>query len=362
MTSDSIVIVLVHYHAGAWLPRAISALRTDLDRSGLGAELIVVDNGSDPTEADQIRNLPVRCLDAGGNRGYAGGVNLGVAASQADFIFVMNPDVEVLPGCLTALLAALKSDAAAVGPHFYWDRERRLSLPPTERRTRRHELLRSLAERNAGAASMARRLWRTHARRHWLATGPLPSTNLSGALLGFRRDAWDRVGPFDEGFKLYYEENDWLERLRIAGLRSYYIRSAEAVHYYNQSAAHSPEAAAWFHESAIRFGRRYYGEWFAGLRSTVVRAIPSTAPPPSLHLERPSFDPYPLGSGDSTVWVEVSPSTLGFPAAAELLTLPRTPWSLPEDVGRHLANGRYGLRLVDERGREGPEFSFVSRG
>ena len=170
----------------------------------------------------------------------------------------MNPDVLVLPGCLPALLAALRAGAAVAGPRFYWDRGRRLLLPPAELRTRREELLRLLAGKRGGWAARARRRWRRHARRHWEAREPLPSHALSGSLLALRRSAWEAVGPFDEGFRLFFEETDWLLRARRQGLAGRYVPAAEAVHLYSQSAA--PRAA----------------------RRSVVRGVGAALPPPSL--------------------------------------------------------------------------------
>jgi hypothetical protein len=40
---------------------------------------------------------------------------------------------------------------------------------------------------------------------------------LTGACLAISRDAWDAIGPFDEEFFLYGEEDDWQRRARSAG-------------------------------------------------------------------------------------------------------------------------------------------------
>jgi len=41
---------------------------------------------------------------------------------------------------------------------------------------------------------------------------------LSGALLAFRRDTWNIVGPMDDRYHLYFEEDDWLCRIARAKL------------------------------------------------------------------------------------------------------------------------------------------------
>lgn len=352
----SVAAVFVHYHAATWLAGAVASLRRDLERHGVGSEIIVVDNGSRPAERDLLLGLPASYVDAGANRGYAGALNLGVSQTKADYLFLLNPDVEVLPGCAAALLDVLEAGAAVAGPRLYWDRTRRLLLPPTETRTRRSELLRTLAPWHGSLARVARRRWRRHARAHWLAREPLASWALSGAFLALRRDAWARVGPFDERFKLYFEETDWLERARRQGLRGCFVPAARAVHFYNQSAAREPAAGAWFAESSRRFERRYYGAWFLSAKERIGAWLPAVAPLPAPRHERPPE----VDVGPRPAWVEVSPSPLGFPAAAERLSHPEHDrWTLPADVWDHLAPGTYSGRVVDDGGEETHGFSFT---
>ena len=358
----SLAAIFVHYHAAHWLAAAVASLRADLRRDGLEAEVVVVDNGSQPSERERLRSLGVTYVDAGNNRGYAGALNLGIAHTKADYLLLLNPDIEVLPHCCSALLEVLANGTAIAGPRLYWDRAQRLLLPPTERRTRSSELLRIGAPWHDRLASLARRRWRRHAQAHWLTSQPRTSWTLSGAFLGVRRDALARVGPFDEGFKLYFEETDWLERARRRGLRGCLVSAARAVHFYNQSAAQEPAARAWFAESARRFERRYYGAWFVRAKEQVGAWGPAArhgGPRPSEG--RPTVDLDVLKpKGLTPAWLEVSPSPLGFPAAAEPLPHPVPErWTFPADVWQHLAPGTYHGRVVDASGREPLAFSFT---
>src|SRR6185295_4708557 len=241
-----LAVILVHYHTPDLAVDAVGALRVDLAAAGLAAEWLLVDNGSDAAERSRLDSLGVRRIDPGTNLGYAGGVNLGMASCTAEVVVLMNPDVLVLPGCVPALLGRLQAGAAVAGPAFFWDRGRRLLLPPGEARSRREELFAVLAGRDERWAARARRRWRRHARRHWESRSPLASHALSGGLLAIRRSAWERVGPFDEGFRLFFEETDWLLRARRHGVRSEYVPGAEAIHLYHQSAGAEPRARQWF--------------------------------------------------------------------------------------------------------------------
>lgn len=345
-----LAVILVHYRTPDLAVGAVEALRQDARGSDLEIEGILVDNGSDEAGRTLLESLSFERIDPGTNRGFAGGVNLGIARSRAERIVVMNPDVRVLPGCLGALMDALSAGAAVAGPRFYWDEGRRMLLPPAEERSRRSELLALSAVRGEGWAVHARRHWRRNALRHWEARRPLASYALSGSLLALTRAAWDRVGPFDEGFRLYFEETDWLRRLERTGLPARYVPAAEAIHLHGRSAIQEPLSGQWFEQSARRFRERHYGRWFADLLERLDRRLPRQAPAPLATVPRGGLD---LDDRSFPLWIEVSPNPAGFPAAAEQLTAPpEGPWKLSGEIAERLADADLTLQVVDARGRE----------
>ena len=314
-----LAVILVHYHSPDLVASALAALREDLADARIEVEWLVVDNGSDPEERDLLDRLDAVRIDAGGNLGYAGGVNLGVSRSSADLLVLMNPDVLVLPGCLPALIESLSGEAAIAGPRFFWDGQRRLILPPLEIRTRLGELSALFAARSARWAKRARRSWRRNARRHWQARDPLPSYALSGGLLALRRSTWEEVGPFDDRFQLFFEETDWLLRAKRRGVPSFYVPAAQAVHLHGQSTIREPRSQQWFEESARRFRRLHYGDWFNRLLELLDRRLPEaaavTASPPGPGATSGVDTGGP--AADFPLWIEVSPVPTGVPAAAE---------------------------------------------
>jgi GT2 family glycosyltransferase len=348
-----LAVILVHYHTPELAAAAVEALRADLAGTALEVEWLLIDNGSDAPGRARLESLPVERIDPGTNLGYAGGINLGMARSTAELVVLMNPDVLVLPGCLLALLDELRAGAAVAGPRFYWDPGRRLVQPPAELRTRREELMALLAGKSLRWAALARRRWRRHARQHWEARAPLSSHSLSGSLLALRRSAWESVGPFDEGFRLYFEETDWLLRAKRQGLAGCYVPAAEAIHLYSQSAGREPRAEGWFEESARRFRRRHYGSWFVGLLEGLDRQLPraagalraATMPTEGLSLPQEA-SAYPL-------WIEVSPNSVGFPAAAERLAEPSgRRWCLPAELAGRLPPGGLTVQVTTANGVE----------
>ncbi|MGH9423244.1 MAG: glycosyltransferase family 2 protein, partial [Thermoanaerobaculia bacterium] len=287
----------------------------------------------------------------GRNGGYACGVNAAFPRAKSNFIVLMNEDVLVLSGCLRALRTALASGAAVAGPEFYWDRDCIFRLPCTEERTRSNERAKVAGKRDLAKLQSARAKWREHARRHWRSTVPIATTSLSGALLAFRRDTWTTVGAFDEGFTLYFEENDWLLRVAQAGLESEYVPSAKAIHLHNPRPAGWPERARWEAESFRRFGDRYYGERFmrrlllAGQRESIAPRW-LLADGEAFAIDVPANTVWPL-------WIELSPSPFGFPAAVTCIVDPTTrSWSFPPMRGLEFPGGTLYAQLVDDSGQE----------
>ena len=351
-----LAVVIVHYHAARELAAATAALRRDLEASGLVAEWRIVDNGSTPQEREEIASLGLPTIEGGGNRGFAAGVNRGIATATAPVFLVLNPDVEVLPGCARALLDELERGTGAAAPRLYWDPDRRFLLPVGEERSRRWEILALAARYRPACASRARRRWRRDVRRHWEAAGSLRSLRLSGAILAVPRSVWMRVGPFDEGYRLYFEETEWLLRLAAAGFEARQARGAEAVHGFARSTRHEPEAAAWFTDSARRFRAARYGRWFVRLCDRLAALLERrrSIPPPLPRWSEGGLSGVAAAAPSrGVVWLELSPNVEGFPAAGtRVARADLAAWSPPRELME--ASGLAGMSLcvTSDGGRE----------
>ena len=124
----------------------------------------MVDNGSsDGVAARVAAELPgVRVIDAGGNRGFAGGCNLALAdLGGVDYVALLNNDAEVDPGWLSPLVQALAADPSigAANPKILFaDRFVDVHLS-SETRVRGFGDRRSLGVRISGATVDGRDAW-----------------------------------------------------------------------------------------------------------------------------------------------------------------------------------------------------------
>jgi hypothetical protein len=103
-----------------------------------------------------------------------------------------------------------------------------------------------------------------------------------------RKEVLDRVGRFDERFPFEYEETEWEDRLRRAGLRLRVVAESRACHFPGSSSSRNPESDRRRRASRDFYRRRRWGA--AGSRILAwaeKRARPLFPPPwdPSRRLE-----------------------------------------------------------------------------
>ena len=248
-------LLVINYRSSAL---ALEAIRSARAATGDPLQVVAVDNSVDRAEAEALRGAADVVIAAERNLGYAAAINRGRRACDGDVIVVINPDVVFAPGAIDALANA---NAAVAGPAIFWDDAHEWILPPADLHTRAEVFARALASRSRAFARMRDRR-RIRARiAFWSLTETTPVRALSGAVMAIRARAFDDAGGFDERFPLYFEENDFLRRVRGDVV---YVPSARVRHLYNQSAGASPQAAAMYARSEAEYLRKWGGAFWKG--------------------------------------------------------------------------------------------------
>jgi GT2 family glycosyltransferase len=200
-------------------------------------DVLVVDNGShDGTLAAIAERWPnVPTIQAGYNRGFAGGMNLGIRQAierGAEYVTILNNDTIVPPGVMALLRDAVGDQTIAVSPEV---------------------------------------MYRDEPGRVWFAGGTLdqpdgyphhtpvdqlePCQNqirftqlLAGCCITASARVWRRVGLFDERFFLNFEDSEWSVRAKRHGVRLAVVCNARILH----------AVSASFTGSAASTGTYYY--------------------------------------------------------------------------------------------------------
>lgn len=220
-------------------------------------EINLLDNASGEDLSDvAARFSGVRAFGAQTNLGFGGGHNLLSGETEAPYLLILNPDVEVIAaGSLARLLGVVTTDdrVTAAGP--------KLVGPAGRAQPYDHGRLHGM--RAAIALNGGHSYWRATDTRQEVAW-------VSGAAMVVERAAFTALGGFDEKLFLYKEDEDLCLRLREAGGRVIYEPAVRILHHESVVAdRHEELAGASRYYFSKHFGRRRSRRAFAAAHQTL---------------------------------------------------------------------------------------------
>ena len=241
--APELVVQVVNYATADHLGPCLAGLRPALDGLPVSSRVAILENGSgdDLSTVAAAHAGTVEVHHSERNLGFGGGHNLLAAGHAASLLCLVNPDAVVEdPATLTRLLRELDDPGVvAAGPG--------LVTPAGDPQRFDHGELRGLRARVANGAGHA----------HWQPRrAALDVAWVSGAFLLVRRDAFEAVGGFDEGFFLYKEEEDLCLRMRRRGGRIRYVPEVRVRHVGGVVAGRDPALLA---ASDARFRAKHVG-------------------------------------------------------------------------------------------------------
>lgn len=287
-------VVIVAFNSGDEVVDCVETLLAAAAAAGVFLRVAVVDNGSTDDTAERVRawaagsrpwavpgdlpfevtsvakpqilaeggpemaaaaEAPVALIDSGANRGFAGGVNVGLAY-LARFpglrhFWVLNPDSVVPPEALAALAATLPGAApyALMGGRVTY-------LDPPDM----IQIDGGTVNRWTGVTGNLN-LGASH------AATPEPAASamdfVMGASMIASRAFYETAGPMREDYFLYYEEVDWAMRrgdlplARCPGLRIFH-RAGSAIGSPTLSRLASPFSLYFKHRGRMMYLRRFH--------------------------------------------------------------------------------------------------------
>jgi GT2 family glycosyltransferase len=225
--------VILNWRTAPMTLRAVAAATVAMQ--GLPGAITVVDNDSgdgsfEALVAGTADNPRVRVVQAGRNGGFGAGNNVGIrlglpGGARPDLVYVLNSDAFPEPGAIAALRDHLVAhpEAGLAGSHILGedghDHETCFRFPSVA----------SEFEDAAATGPISRLLAR------WRVPIGVPASTrrvdwLAGASVMIRTEVLERVGLFDEGFFLYYEETDLCFRAAEAGWQTHFVRESRVTH------------------------------------------------------------------------------------------------------------------------------------
>lgn len=256
-TRHPVAMITVSYGSGEEIAGLLDTLP---GASTSPVDVYIVDNKPEPGVRLLADRLGAHYLPRADNPGYGGAINAAAALLPAEvqWILISNPDIRLHAGAIDALLLAGENDPGigAVGPRVLNDDG---TVYPSAR------AIPSL--RTGIGHALFSNLWLGNpwSRRYRAETAnpgsPRNAGWLSGSCLLVRRTAFERLGGFDDGYFMYFEDVDLGWRLGQLGYRNRYEPTAIVTHGGGHStSSRSRSMVAAHHHSARRFvGKRYPG-------------------------------------------------------------------------------------------------------
>ncbi|MBI4017469.1 MAG: glycosyltransferase family 2 protein [Candidatus Aenigmarchaeota archaeon] len=207
-----ITLVVLCYDGMDTLPTVLQSIR---EQTYKDYELLVVDNGSTDGTSEWLKKSGVPHVSISPNRGFSGGINVGLRQARTPYVATINDDAKLAPTCIEELMNVIETDA-------------RISCVQPKIVTAEGDKLESAGLKITYGGFIATE-----------GKGLQPDAyaeqrdiiGVHAAVAVFRTDALERVGYFDEGFiPVYYEDADLSFKITKAGYRIVYCPSALAYH------------------------------------------------------------------------------------------------------------------------------------
>jgi len=225
-----ISVIIVNWRSKDYVRQCLSALSKYCPIAEL--EIIVVDSASYDGCGDMLAKEFPRAVfvQLDQNVGFGRANNAGFERATGEYVWLLNPDTEVVGDAATTLRAALqaRNDVGMVGARLLnCDGSLQTacvqSLPTPLNQALDSELLRHIFG-----------VWGFKAFRS--GSQPVEVEAISGACMMLRRVDFDRVGRFERRYFMYCEDMDLCFKVRKHGLKILYVPEAGVLHHGGASA------------------------------------------------------------------------------------------------------------------------------
>ncbi|MTH34210.1 glycosyltransferase [Paracoccus limosus] len=280
IVNPTVQVVVLNWRTAEMSLDAVEAALRELE--GLDGGVTIVDNDSGDGSFERMQDAAqargwsadrVAVVQSGWNGGFGAGNNHGIRQGlpdgrRPDLVYLLNSDAIPQPGSLRVLVDYMRAhpEAGIIGSRL------RGTDGVPHRSAFRFPSAASEFESGSRSGPVTR-LFRNKvvAMPSPTVSGPVDWT--AGASMMIRSDVLDRIGLFDEGFFLYFEETDLCRRAADAGFQTHYVTESLVLHIGSVSTGMKTwkRVPQYWYESRRRYFEKHHGR--AGALAATVAAL-----------------------------------------------------------------------------------------
>jgi len=253
---SSVAVIVVTYNSAPYINECLFSIEEQLPSDG--SCIVVFDNAStDKTlEIISARSAKVRIIRSNANLGFARACNEAVKKVESTYILLVNPDAVLKPGCIAKLLDLAHRFPAA---GLYGGRSFTHEDLPLHACFGRHTLWMMWCNSTGLSQIFYKSRWlNPQLMGGWACDIEREVAVIAGSLLLVNRQAWTRLGGFDEQFFLYAEDTDLCRRAADLGYSPIITPEACIVHVGGASSASNATALVMQYRGEITLIRKIW--------------------------------------------------------------------------------------------------------
>lgn len=233
MTVMDVSVIIVNYYSEQLIGSCVRSIHEKT--SGIHYEIILVNNGCGKESLEKLNSLKsdnVRIIDSEVNLGFGKANNLGASYAKGKYLFLLNPDTELLNNAVKILYDHMEAhpDTGVAGGNLYTQDGRAnpsfcMNFDTLENEKR---------ESSWGTIILSKIYGKTNRKSleiHFNDSGsPMEVAYIFGADMFMKKELFDSLCGFDPDFFMYAEEEELTRRIHDRGYRIISVPDAKIMH------------------------------------------------------------------------------------------------------------------------------------
>lgn len=220
-------IIIINWNSSGYLEKCVNSIFTKKNEVFVNKVFIIDNNSTDSSLKNILPHQKIEIIYNKQNVGFARACNQGFKLSTADYVLLLNPDIELFETTISECISFmdLRIDADILGCQLLND-ENEITFSCS-----RFPTVSGIFRDVTGLSKIAPSIFRPGIiMKEWDHSESKFVDQVMGAFMFMRRSIFDKVGFFDEQFFVYYEEVDFSKRLLKLGGKSFFNADIKAIH------------------------------------------------------------------------------------------------------------------------------------